>query len=238
MPKSSDQQIPEYIMADLRRLLVRIGANEHWYEQQWLGVPIWQLPEDLMRLQQIVTEVRPKWIVETGTKFGGSAIFFASLLEMLGLTEGGVITVDLIQQPEAVQTLKEHPHGKLVRAAMIGNAASEIIVERIAAAMAGNPGTTLVFLDDNHNAGHVYTEMLLYSPLVTSGSYMIVADTVFEDLAGTPVGTPTDKYPDVAASNPRAAVQRFMAEREDFVRDGRFMGRGAGNFDDGFLRKR
>jgi len=237
MSEPHDTRVPDYVMADLRRMLARIGANEHWYEQQWLGVPVWQLPEDLMRLQQIVAEVRPKWIIETGTKFGGSAIFFASLLELLGIQDGGVITVDLIQQPEAVQTLKNHPHSGLVRAALIGDAASEETVEKIRGVMNGVGATTLVFLDDNHNAEHVHTEMVRYAPLVTSGSYLIVADTVFEDLAGTPVGLPTDKYPDVARSNPRVAVSRFLAERNDFIRDERFRGRGIGNFDDGFLRK-
>jgi cephalosporin hydroxylase len=238
MSEPHDPRVPGYVMADLRRMLVRIGANERWYEQQWLGVPIWQLPEDLMRLQQIVVELRPKWIVETGTKFGGSAIFFASLLEMLDIGDGGVITVDLVRSPEAAETLKNHPHGHRVKSALIGDAASEEIMEKIRQTIASGTGRTLVFLDDNHNAEHVYREMLLYAPLVTADSYLIVADTVFEDLAGTPVGTPTDKYPDVARSNPRAAIARFLAERNDFFRDTRFMGRGIGNFDDGFLRKK
>ncbi|MCX7180814.1 MAG: CmcI family methyltransferase, partial [Proteobacteria bacterium] len=104
MKHSSDPKIPEYLLSDLLRMMTRIGANEHWYEQSWLGVPIWQLPGDLLRLQQIVVEVKPKWIIETGTKFGGSAIFFSSLLKMIGQEEGGVITVDLTQYREAAET--------------------------------------------------------------------------------------------------------------------------------------
>jgi cephalosporin hydroxylase len=79
--------------------------------------------------------------------------------------------------------------------------------------------------------------MVQYAPLVSPGSYLIVADTVFQDLAGTPVGTSTEKYPDVANSNPRVAVARFLAERQDFVRDNRFVGKGMSNFADGFLRR-
>ncbi len=75
--------VPAYVREDLKRLMARIAANERWYDQKWLGVPIWQLPEDLIRLQEIVAEVCPRWIVETGTKFGGSALFFASLLQLL-----------------------------------------------------------------------------------------------------------------------------------------------------------
>jgi cephalosporin hydroxylase len=237
MKPSSDPGIPDYLLNDLLRMMTRIGANEHWYEQFWLGVPVWQLPGDLLRLQQIVVEVKPKWIIETGTKFGGSAIFFASLLKLIGQEDGGVITVDLTPYQEAAATFSTHPHAGLVRKSIIGDAASPAVVAEIALAMKGREGSTLVFLDDNHNAEHVSREMNQYSALVTPGSYLIVADTVFEDLAGTPVGTPTEKYPDVQKSNPRVAVNRFLAERSDFVRDGRFAGKGLSNFSDGFLRR-
>jgi cephalosporin hydroxylase len=233
----SDPAIPEYIRNDLLRMMARIAANEHWYEQQWLDVPIWQMPEDLVRLQQVIVEVKPKWVVETGTKFGGSAIFFSSLLKLMGNEEGGVITVDLTQYREAVETFGSHRHAGLVRKSIVGDAASAAVVAEVADAMKGNEGPTLVFLDDNHNAEHVFTEMTLYAPLVTPGSYLIVADTVFEDLAGTPVGAPTAKYPDVESSNPRVAVNRFLAQRNDFVRDERFIGKGLSNFSDGFLRR-
>ncbi len=237
MKNASDPSIAAYVLDDLRRMMNRIAANEHWYEQLWLDVPIWQIPDDLLRLQQIIVEVKPKWIIETGTKFGGSAIFFSSLLKLLGQTDGGVITVDLTQYRESVGTFENHPHADLVRKAIVGDAASQEVVGQVIETMHGNAGSTLVFLDDNHNAEHVYREMCLYAPLVTSGSYMIVADTVFEDLAGTPVGAATEKYPDVANSNPRVAVDRFLSERSDFIKDERFLGKGMGNFNDGFLRR-
>ncbi len=237
MKSLSDPSIPKYVLDDLRRLMNRIAANEHWYEQFWLGIPVWQLPDDLLRIQQIVVEVNPLWIIETGTKFGGSAIFFSSLLKLLGRTAGGVITIDLTQYREAVETFDSHPHADLVRKSIIGDAASKEVVDQVIGAMSGNEGGTLVFLDDNHNGNHVYQEMCLYAPLVTPGSYMIVADTVFGDLAGTPVGAATEKYPDVTNSNPRAAVDRFLVERNDFCRDERFLGKGMGNFNDGFLRR-
>lgn len=237
MNEYGDPIVPLYLKGDLLRMMNRIAANEHWYEQLWMGVPIWQMPDDLLRLQQIIFEVKPKWIIETGTKFGGSAIFFSSLLKLVGQTDGGVITVDLTQYRESVGTFENHPHADLVRKAIVGDAASEEVIDQVIEAMRGNAGSTLVFLDDNHNGEHVYREMCLYAPLVTQGSYMIVADTVFEDLAGTPVGAATEKYPDVAKSNPRVAVGRFLAERADFTKDDRFLGKGMGNFNDGFLRR-
>ena len=237
MKPPTDPKMPDYLRDDLLRMMTRVAANERWYEQFWLGVSIWQLPEDLLRLQQIVFETRPKWIIETGTKFGGSAIFFASLLKLIGREDGGVITVDLTQCEMAVETLRSHPHASLVKKAIIGDAASAAVADEVAMTLRGSEGPTLVFLDDNHNAAHVSQEMDQYSALVTPGSYLIVADTVFEDLAGTPVGMPTAKYPDVKNSNPRLAVNRFLAQRTDFVRDERFVGKGVSNFSDGFLRR-
>jgi cephalosporin hydroxylase len=73
-----------FAVKDLQRTFLRVADNLRWYEQTWLGVPIWQLPDDLVALQNIVVDANPRWIVETGTKFGGSALFFASLLAMLG----------------------------------------------------------------------------------------------------------------------------------------------------------
>lgn len=229
----------DYLLADLRRLMVRLAANERWYEQSWLGVPIWQLPDDLIRLQEVVSQVRPRWIVETGTKFGGSAIFFASLLEMLGHDgEGGVITVDIMLTDTARETFKSHRLRHHVRLSLEADAAAPSTVARIGERIAAAPGPTLVFLDDDHNADHVLAEMRGYAPLVTDDSYLIVADTVFADLAGTPVGLPTAKYPDVGASNPRVAVRQFLAEDDRFEVDPRFAAKGIGNFPDGFLRRR
>ncbi len=233
----NDAKIPDYLLSDLLRMLSRIAANEHWYEQSWLGVPIWQMPEDLLRLQEVVAEVKPQWIIETGTKFGGSAIFFSSLLELIGQRDGGVITMDLVQYKEAVETFSNHPHAGLVSKYIIGDAASAAVAQEVTRVMVGHEASALVFLDDNHNAEHVYQEMLHYAPLVSLESYLIVADTVFADLAGTPVGTPTEKYPNVSQSNPRVAVNRFLAERTDFVRDERFVGKGLSNFSDGFLKR-
>ena len=227
----------QYVLNDLKRLWGRLAANERWYEHHWLGVPIWQLPEDLMRLQEICVEVQPDWIVETGTKFGGSAIFFASLLELTGKRQGGIITIDIASTREAEETFATHSLKHHVKKVIVDDAAAASVGEQIKNTLGDNPGEVLVFLDDNHNADHVYREMEQYAPFVSTGSYLVVADTIFQELAGTPVGMPSDKYPDVAGSNPRVAVARFLVERNDFLRDCRFMEKGMGNFPDGFLKK-
>lgn len=226
-----------YLINDLKMIWGKLSANERWYEHYWLGVPIWQLPEDLIRLQEICVEVQPDWIVETGTKFGGSAIFFASLLDLTGKKQGGIITVDIASTCEAQKTFSKHDLRHYIKKIIVGDAADASVGAQVRDVLGNTPGNVLVFLDDNHNAEHVYREMEIYAPLVSTGSYLIVADTIFQDLAGTPVGMPTDKYPDVATSNPRVAVSRFMEKYSNFEVDGRFMAKGVGNFPDGFLKK-
>lgn len=233
----NDPQVPDYLRADLQRMMLRVAGNEHWYQQQWLGVPLWQLPDDVLRLQQTVWEVKPKWIIETGTKYGGSAIFFASLMNLYQQNSGGVITIDIELGEEAKANIDTHPCGKAIKAMLFGDAASQAIANQVQRIVNSDPGTALVFLDDNHNAAHVEQELELYAPLVDIGSYIIVADTVFADLVGTPVGTPTEKYPDIANSNPRVAVQNFLAKHNNFEQDLRFINQGLGNFTDGFLKR-
>lgn len=230
-----------FVVRDLQRSFLRVAGNLRWYEQTWLGVPIWQLADDLVALQRIVHDARPKWIVETGTKFGGSAIFFASLLAMDGRDagNGGIITVDVHETEMARELLLSTPHplARYVRHRLIGDAKAPEILAAIRAAIAADPGPVMVFLDDWHDGDHVYAELNLYSGLVAPGGILIVADTTFEDLADTPVVVPSAKYPDAKRSNPRVALRRFLAGRNDFevVRD--YTATGISNFPDSVLRR-
>ncbi|MBI5658782.1 MAG: class I SAM-dependent methyltransferase [Nitrosomonadales bacterium] len=248
-PSSSWRTPPEtrpdlnFAVRDLRRTFLRVADNLRWYEQTWLGVPIWQLPEDLVALQRIVFDADPKWIVETGTKFGGSAIFFASLLAMMGRTSeqgGGVITVDIHETDEARELLAERPHrfAPLVRQRLIGDAKAPEILADIRATLAADPGPVMVFLDDWHDGDHVYAELLGYSGMVTPGGILIVADTTFEDLADTPVAAPSEKYPDAKRSNPRVALRRFLSECGDFAVVPDYTATGISNFPDSVLRRK
>ncbi|MBI4938223.1 MAG: class I SAM-dependent methyltransferase [Nitrosomonadales bacterium] len=232
----------DFVVRDLQRTFLRVADNLRWYEQTWLGVPIWQLPEDLVALQRIVFDANPKWIVETGTKFGGSAIFFASLLAMMGRTPeqgGGVITVDIHETAEARELLQNRPHrfASLVRQRLVGDAKAPEIIAAMSATLAADPGPVMVFLDDWHDGDHVYAELQAYSRLVAPGGILIVADTTFEDLADTPVAAPSEKYPDAKRSNPRVALGRFLSERGDFTVVPDYTSTGISNFPDSVLRR-
>lgn len=230
-----------FVVKDMQRSFMRVAANLRWYEQTWMGVPIWQLADDLVALQRIIFDVKPKWIVETGTKFGGSAIFFASLLAMMGRNaeSGGVITVDIHETHEAKALLSEQPHrlAPFVRQRLIGDAKSPEVLDAIKATIAADPGPVMVFLDDWHDGEHVYAEMQVYSKLVTQGGILIVADTTFGDLYDTPVVVPSEKYPDAKRSNPRVALKRFMSERSDFAVVTDCTASGISNFPDSVLRR-
>ncbi len=232
-----------FVVDDLQHTFLRVADNLRWYEQTWLGVPIWQLADDLVALQRIVFDAEPKWIVETGTKFGGSAIFFSSLLAMMGRVAGsggGVITVDVHETSEARELLSDKPHrfAPFVRQRLIGDAKAPEILAAISATIASDPGPVMVFLDDWHDGDHVYAELRVYSKLVTSGGILIVADTTFEDLADTPVVAPSEKYPDAKRSNPRVALRRFLSERSDFMVTLDYTSTGISNFPDSVLRKK
>jgi cephalosporin hydroxylase len=231
-----------FVVRDLQRTFLRVAINLRWYEHSWLGVPIWQLPDDLVALQRIVYEVQPKWIVETGTKFGGSAIFFASILTMAGRTPaagGGVITIDLHETPMAKEFLEARPHpmAALVRRRLVGDAKSPEVIAAVRATIAADPGSVMVFIDDWHDGDHVYAELQLYSQLVGVGDILIVADTTFEDLADTPIVAPSPKYPDARRSNPRVALRRFLAERRDFALVTKYTATGITNLPDSVLRR-
>jgi len=227
-----------YLLKDLRRNYVRAAANQGWFEQEWMGLTLWQIGEDLVRMQKVVYELRPKWIVETGTKFGGSAIYWATLLHSLGLKDSRVITMDLQPQPEAEDAFKNHFLKDYIESYILGDAADPTNVAKVQKVIEADPGDTFVFLDDNHNRDHVLSELRQYSKFVTENSLIIVADTVYEDLDGTPVGKSNEKYPDVALSNPRSAIQLFLEENSNFECDMSFTGSGGPSlFPDGFLRR-
>jgi len=227
-------EIPNYLVADLTKVLTKVAANEGWYRQSWLGVPIWQLPDDLMLLQRIVAGIRPALIVETGTKYGGSALFFASLLELLDLPESRVITVDICETEEARTLLASHRLAAYVQERLVGSALDPEVLGVVKAAVNKAGGPVLVFLDDWHGGDHVLSELQAYAPLVALDGLLVVADTSFADLAGTPVAP----FRSLLDSNPRTAIASFLDSNAEFERTTDFVQAGLSNFADGLLRRR
>ena len=181
------------------------------YNFSWMGRPIIQFPQDIMAMQEIIWQVKPDLIVETGIAHGGSLIFYASMLELIG--EGQVLGIDVdIRQHNRVE-IEQHPMFK--RITMIeGSSIDEEIAKQVYDLAKGKTRILLV-LDSNHTHDHVLKELELYSPLVTKDSYLVVFDTVVEDM-------PEDFFPDRPwgkGNNPKTAVWEFLKTNKRFEVD-------------------
>lgn len=181
------------------------------YNWTWLGRPIIQYPQDVMALQEIVWRVRPRTIVETGIAHGGSTVFFASMLELLG-TDGRVVAVDVDIRTHNRDAIEAHPLHRRIH--MIEGSSVDPAVAHAVKALV-REGAVMVVLDSNHTRDHVLRELELYSPLVTRDSYLVVMDTVVERM-------PDDAFPDRPwgkGDNPLTAVREFLARTDRFVVD-------------------
>jgi len=182
------------------------------YNFEWLGRPIVQYPPDVLALQQIIWDVKPDLIVETGVAHGGSAVFFASQLELLK-NDGIVVAVDIEIRPDNRAALENHPLAHRLRLVEGSSIDASTIAE--VKALAKNRKRAVVVLDSNHTHAHVLEELRSYSPLVKAGSYVVVLDTIIEDFpAGTFPDRPWDK-----GDNPKTAVHAFLADNDRFIID-------------------
>jgi len=184
-------------------LLVKACRYRYSYNFTWLGRPVIQFPPDMVATQEIIWKVRPQLIVETGVAHGGSLIFSASILELLG-GEGRVLGIDIDIRAHNRAAIEAHPMSKRIDLLQGSSTAPEIIEEVNRRAAGRAP--VLVILDSNHSHEHVLKELELYSPLVKKGSYLIVQDTVVEDMPG-------DVFPDRPwgpGDNPKTAVREFL----------------------------
>ena len=178
-----------------RRLFVR-GFQKTWeysaaqWGNKWLGVSVIKKPSDLFIYQEIIWETRPQFLVETGSKYGGSALFFASVFDMLG--EGQIVSVDI--DDTAARTVS-HPRVTFI----VGSSVSDEVIGKVRQAVGAK--TCMVSLDSDHSAPHVLREMELYSDLVSPGNYLVVEDT------------------GIRGNGPANAVREFLRSRTDLKRD-------------------
>src|SRR5712692_10042024 len=190
---SEDGQRREYSIGTpeafsvLSRLWLRSGwDNKYVYSFTWLGRPIIQLPEDMFRLQEVIYQVEPDLIIETGIAHGGSLIFYAGLCKLMG--KGRVIGIDVEIRPHNRSAIEAHPLFPLVTL-IEGNSIDPSTVERVRARV--GPGErVVVLLDSCHTKEHVLAELRAYAPLVSQGSYIVAMDGIMEDVVGAPRAEP------------------------------------------------
>jgi cephalosporin hydroxylase len=199
----------------LSRIWVReIARYRYSYNFTWLGRPVIQMPQDLLALQEIIWRTRPEVIVEMGIAHGGSLIFHASMLELVGGARR-VIGVDIDIRAHNRQAIEQHPLAHRIEL-IEGSSVDPAVVQRVQQTV-GHSSPVLVILDSNHTHDHVLAELHAYSPLVGSGSYLVVYDTLVEDL---PAEFSVDR-PWGPGNNPKTAVREFLQANDRFEVDER-----------------
>jgi cephalosporin hydroxylase len=183
------------------------------YQWSWLGLPVIQMPPDIVVLQEVIWETRPQLVIETGIARGGSLVLSASILELIG--EGTVLGIDIDIRPHNREAIEAHPLARRVR--MIEGSSVDGAVVAQARAAASEVERVMVILDSNHTHEHVLGELEAYARLVTVGQFLVVADTFVEDIP------PQVHRPDRTwgpGNNPATALAAWLAETEGFEPDG------------------
>ncbi len=189
------------------------NQHRHLFRQEWLGERFFHLPGDVLALQQLFWQVQPEVAVLTGIAAGGGPIFAASMLDLLGGRDRRVIAIDPVVHDRVRARFAEHPHAKRITL-IEGRTIDDGVFASVRDDVRGR-GPVLVVLDHDHTHAHVLRELELYSTLVTPGSYIVVLDTIMEDLpedyfAGKPYGK---------GNNPGTALRAFMATNPPFEVD-------------------
>ena len=181
---------------------------QYSYHFTWLGRPIIQFPQDMVALQEIIWEIKPDIIIETGIAHGGSIIFSASMLQLIG--KGKVIGIDIDIRKQNRIEIEKHPSYKRIK--MIeGSSVEPKIIKKVFSAVK-NKKKIMLLLDSNHTHEHVLKELEAYSSLVKKGSYIIVFDTMVEDM-------PKNSFPNRPwnkKNNPKTAVREFLKKNKRF----------------------
>jgi cephalosporin hydroxylase len=205
----------------LRRLsrdwINKANTHKYSYHFEWLGRPIIQYPHDVLAMQELIWQVQPDLIIETGIAHGGSVIFSASMLELNaacgGPPDAEVLGLDIDIRAHNRAAIEAHPMAKRLTMIQGSSVAPEIIA--LVRAKAAGKSRVLVSLDSNHTHAHVLAELVAYAPLTTVGSYCIVFDTVVEDM-------PADMFPDRPwgpGDNPKTAVWEYLKSHPEFEID-------------------
>ncbi|NDB84763.1 MAG: cephalosporin hydroxylase [Alphaproteobacteria bacterium] len=188
------------------------GALGYQYNFDWLGVPIIQVPQDIVAIQEIIWKTKPDVIIETGVARGGSLIFSASILHLLN-GNGKVIGIDIDIRDHNRAAIENHSLAfriNLIQGSSIESSTIEQVNNFIKA-----EDRVMVILDSNHTHEHVLKELNLYSPLVTKDCYLVVMDTLVDDM-------PDDYFKDRPwgkNNNPKTAVHEFLKSVDRFEID-------------------
>jgi cephalosporin hydroxylase len=217
--KQCDNEIQAMVDdSDLRETsldyLNRVAKHNYAYHFKWMGMPIIQFPQDIIAMQELIFQIKPDYIIETGIARGGSLVFYASMLELLG-NRGKVIGVDIDIRNHNKKRIESHPMNKNITLIQGSSTDNDVIAQIDEVIAANNFTKGLVVLDSLHTHAHVLEELRLYNKYVGKGSYLVAFDTVIEYLTEENIG----KKPWGKGDNPFTAVYEFLKENDRFIID-------------------
>lgn len=189
-----------------------LSRHKYTYNFTWMGRPIIQTPQDIMAMQELIWRIQPDVIIETGIAHGGSLIFYASMLELLG-GDRRVIGIDIDIRAHNRAAIEAHPMLRRIDLVQGSSIAEETVVQ--VRELAKGRERALVALDSNHTHDHVLAELQAYTPFVRNGSYCVVFDTMVEDM---PAEAFTDR-PWGPGNSPKTAVWEFLKTNDRFKID-------------------
>jgi cephalosporin hydroxylase len=186
--------------------------TKYSYNFSWMGRPIIAFPQDMLAMQEIIWDIKPDLIIETGVAHGGSIVYYASMLELVG-GDGLVLGIDIDIRAHNRELIESHPMMKRIK--LIEGSSTEKETFNQVKEISKGKKKILVCLDSNHTHDHVLEELKLYAPLVSTGSYCVVFDTIVEDM-------PEDynwNRPWGKSENPKTAVWEYLKSNNDFEID-------------------
>lgn len=187
---------------------IQVGWNQKYqYTFSWMGRPVIQLPEDMVRMQEVIFQLKPDVIIETGVAHGGSLIFYSGLCK--AMEKGRVIGVDIEIRPHNRDAIEQHPLSDRITL-IEGSSIDSSTVDQVAALIRPDE-KVLVILDSNHSYVHVLAELEAYAQFVTPGSYIVATDGIMSELANVPRG-----QAEWATDNPTQAAKDFAAQHPEF----------------------
>ncbi|HYR89067.1 MAG TPA: CmcI family methyltransferase [Terriglobia bacterium] len=198
------------------------------YEPTWLGIPIIQLPDDIVMMQELIWKIRPDYIVECGVAHGGSAILYASICELLG--RGRVIGVDVEIRKYNRVAIQSHPLSRRIEL-IEGSSVDSQVVDDVKRRTRGAQ-SVLVVLDSNHSREHVRKELEMYCEFVTPGSYLVAMDGAQSQVWDIPRGKKEWKD-----DNPLPAIRDFLSSHPEFQSDSSYTRMHVTSNPEGFLRR-
>ncbi|MGF1610059.1 MAG: cephalosporin hydroxylase family protein [Kiloniellales bacterium] len=191
--------------------LVQSDRHHYGYQWTWLGLPIVQMPQDILVTQEIIWETKPDLMIETGIAWGGSIVLYASILQLIG--KGRVIGIDRVLPDKNRQEIMKYPFSDRI-SLIEGSSVDPDVVRQVKEQV--RPGdSVMLLLDSNHTHDHVLEELRLYAPLVTPGQFLVVSDTIVEDI-------PPQSHrprPWGPGDNPKTALRAYLDETDCFAED-------------------